>query len=208
MFFNENVDTNIDSQFKGKSSNSSNLKDIFDKYKLFIIIGLAVLVIAVILIILLGGKKYEITLYGNKEMILYKDSNYLDPGYIAHDKKGNDVTSSVVVDSNVDMNQLGEYKVTYTLKNTTTYRYVTVVEKPEASTYIHLIGDAVVYLKVGEKYKEPGYVVIDTLDSNLTDKVVTSNNINSNKAGIYRVIYMVTNSSGVTTSISRKVVIK
>ena len=63
-------------------------------------------------------------------------------------------------------------------------------------------------MNVGDTYNEPGYNATDSIDSNITDKVQVTNNIDTSKIGTYQVVYTVTNSSGITSSKTRKVVVK
>ena len=141
-------------------------------------------------------------------MNIYQGDKYVDPGYVAYDKKRNDVSSSVVVkDDNVDTSTVGEYIVTYSLKNIRKIRKVNVIEKPVEATYLYLKGDTTIRLKLGEKYKEPGWTVTDPYDDNLTDKVKVDSNVDTSKEGTYRVIYSVTNSKGIVTNVTRVIIV-
>ena len=60
----------------------------------------------------------------------------------------------------------------------------------------------------GDKYKEPGYVAIDDIDGNITNKVNISGSVNYNKEGTYKLVYYVVNSTGITTTIERTVNVK
>lgn len=59
---------------------------------------------------------------------------------------------------------------------------------------LNLVGDNIIYLKIGEEYSEPGYEAKDSLDGNITKQVKVTNNINYDIPGTYEVIYSVTNS--------------
>jgi len=194
--------------FKNKFS----LKDIFINFKIpLIVIGCIVLLIIIILLILNLFKKeeinYFITLLGDEYITLYKGDEYIEPGYTGSDNKNNDLTSYVIIDNQVDIHNTGDYEITYTLNDTIKSRYVKIIDKPIGATYIYLRGNTNIYLNIGDEYVEPGYDVIDTVDGNLIDKLKVSNNIDINKAGTYQVIYSVVNSSGVTTSKVRNVIV-
>ena len=76
------------------------------------------------------------------------------------------------------------------------------------ATYIHLYGDLNIFLYVGETYLEKGYEVIDSVDgAGLKNDVKIKSNVDTSKEGIYKVTYTVVNSSGVTTSAERTVVV-
>lgn len=70
----------------------------------------------------------------------------------------------------------------------------TKVESPYPN--LTLIGEAVISLEEGAKYQEPGYKAEDTFDGNITDRVEISQEPNTNKSGVYEIVYSVTNSKG------------
>lgn len=206
MYFNnQKEDTNIDNQFK-QSNKKFNFKN---KLMLFSIIGGILLISLIILIISLinNRTRYSIELYGDETLTIYVGSAYNEQGYIGYDNKNNNMTSYITIDSNLDTSTIGEYQITYKLNNTKKVRTVKVVDKPIGYTTLYLEGELTVYLKVGETYHEPGYSVIDTVDSDLTDKVTVSGQVDTQNIGTYKLIYSVTNSSGVTTSNVRTIIV-
>ena len=79
-----------------------------------------------------------ITLNGSKEVTIIKGSEYQEPGYTAHDSIDGDLTSKVVIDSNLDTNVVGIYTITYRVTNnrnikTETTRTVKVIEDLDIS---------------------------------------------------------------------------
>ena len=205
MYFNENKEnTNIDEEFKSK--NNIDLSKF--KKPLLILGGIVVLFIIILVILSLTKNKttYFISLDGNTEMTIYKGSIYNEPGYEGYDNKGR--TYTVKVDGNVDTSKVGTYTITYSLHNVEKTRTVKVMEVPDNPTVIHLNGSKNITLKLGEKYEEPGYTAIDYIDGDLTKEVKVTGSVNTTKAGIYRLIYSVVNSKGVTTSETRVVTIK
>ena len=211
MYFKGKADTNIDNEFGKKKKFSIKNMKIRD----YLILGVfLIFIVGGILLFAFKGKDiviskeyYFIYLEGDDLVIVYKDSDYIDPGYSARNDKGVDVSDRVVIDDDVNTSVVGDYKVVYTLGDTQVVRYVSVIEKPIGATSIYLSGDLTMYLRIGDEYKEPGYTVIDSIDSNLTDKVVVKNEVDTSKEGIYRITYMVTNSTGVSTQVSRTVIV-
>ena len=205
MYFNTNVNgTNIDKEFNKEE------KFNFDKYKKYIFIGLGcILLILGLIFILIGRKKisYYIDLSGNREITIYEGDAYIEPGYTARDSKGNDLTEKVVVNNMIDISTIGTYEIIYTLNNTEVKRIINVLEKPTGATIMYLKGSTTIYLKVGDTYQEPGYKVIDSVDGNLGDKVTVTGRVDTSKVGTYKLIYSVTNNSGVTTSKKRVIVV-
>ena len=210
MYFKDKINTNIDKEFGKKKKLSIKKIDFnnIDYKKIIIFSGIVLLVIiGIILITKNKHNNYFIDLDGEDLIMIYKDSEYVDPGYSARNNKGVDFTDKVVVSDDVNTSVVGDYKVIYTLGDTKVVRYVSVIEKPIGATSIYLSGEVTMYLRVGDEYKEPGYTVIDSIDSNLTDKVIVKNDVDTNKEGIYRITYMVTNSTGVSTQVSRTVIV-
>ena len=210
MYFKDKINTNIDKEFGKKKKFSIKKIDFnnIDYKKIIIFSGIILLVIiGIILITKNKHNNYFIDLDGEDLIMIYKDSEYVDPGYSARNNKGVDFTDKVVVSDDVNTSVVGDYKVIYTLGDTRVVRYVSVIEKPIGATSIYLSGEVTMYLRVGDEYKEPGYTVIDSIDSNLTDKVIVKNEVDTSKEGIYRITYMVTNSTGVSTQVSRTVIV-
>ena len=203
MYFNEKEETNIDHHFeKEKKLNLKNIKPIY-----WIVAGVILLItiIAIVVISILNrADKYKIELVGDERIVVTIGSTYIEPGYNAYDKKNNDVTSQVKVTSDVDTSKVGEYEVIYTINGVTKVRYVVV---NEGSTYIHLFGDITMYLKIGEKYVEPGYQVYDSVDQNLTEKVKVSGKVDSSKEGTYQITYSIVNSRNQTITEKRTVIV-
>ena len=210
MYFKDKINTNIDKEF-GKKKKFSIKKIDFNNinYKKIIIFSGIILLVIIGIILITKNKhnNYFIDLDGEDLIMIYKDSEYVEPGYSARNDKGVDFTDKVVVQDDVNTSVVGDYKVIYTLGDTKVVRYVSVIEKPIGATSIYLSGEVTMYLRVGDEYEEPGYTVIDSIDSNLTDKVIVKNNVDTSKEGIYRITYMVTNSTGVSTQVSRTVIV-
>lgn len=204
MYFKEKEDTNIDKEFEINKKSGFSLKNIPSKY--FIIGGIIIFAIIaiIVIILLLTGNKNTIELIGEEKIIITKDSDYIEPGYKAYDKKKNDITNQVQITSNVDTSKVGEYEILYSINGITEVRYVTVTE---GDTYIYLKGKVNMYLEKGEKYIEPGYQVFDSVDQNLTEKVKVSGTVNTSKVGTYQIIYSVVNSRNITITEKRTIVV-
>lgn len=208
MYFNEKEDTNIDKEFKREFNFADFIRE---HLKLIIVLFIVLLLLIVIAFIYIKAKNrpnYYITLNGGNEITVYQGVNYTDPGYKAYDSKRNDLSSSVRVTGQVKTDVVGKYIITYTVGKKSVNRVVNVVKKPQIATVIHLTGELTITIGVGTKYVEPGYKAIDAIDGDITSKVEVTNNINESKPGIYRVIYNVKNSEGVTTTVSRTVTVK
>lgn len=70
----------------------------------------------------------EITLVGDETIYLYKNEEYIEPGYTAKDSKENDLTSNVKIENNIDITKSGEYEVKYFINGIEKTRKVIVKE--------------------------------------------------------------------------------
>lgn len=206
MYFKEKEDTNIDKEFSGNKQvnlDFNNLKPI-----LFIVSGLVFLVILAIILINVFNKsaKYTLTIVGEGKITINFGSDYIEPGYSAYDKKGNEVTKNVKITSNIDTTKEGNYEILYSIGNISKVRYV-VVKKTNDQTIIRLTNGKTMYLEIGEKYNEPGYQVYDNIDQNLHNKVIVTGKVDTSKTGVYEITYSVVNSRNITTTVKRTITV-
>ena len=204
MYFNEKEDTNIDKEFNNNSFD-------FNKYKKPIIIGgivlISIILIIVIVAIINNRSVYYLTLNGDKEINYYQGVDYIDPGYIAKDNHGRDLTSSVEITGNVNKDVIGTYNIKYKIGNKTVVRTVNIVEKPINAAYIHLI-DGDISITEGKTYQDPGYQVFSyNPNDDLQSKVVVTGTVDTSKKGIYIVSYSVVTQDGVTITAKRTITV-
>ena len=86
------------------------------------------------------------------------------------------------------------------------YREVNIIDSEPP--VIKLNGQALETIPLNSIYKDSGVIVTDNYDTDIQNKVIITNNINTNKEGAYTIKYEVTDQSGNTTTISRKVIVK
>jgi len=136
------------------------------------------------------------------------NDKYIEPGYNANDNYDGDLTDKVIVKNDVDVSKIGNYKVYYTVKDssnneTTQIRNVSVVDKiaPE----IKFKNNLNMYAIKGKKIDINDYEAIDNYDGNITDKVVIDGKVNFKKTGIYTLTYTVSDSNQNTTTIKRTI---
>ena len=153
-------------------------------------------------------REYFLELFGDNDMVIYQGSEYIEPGYRAYDNKGMDYYNDVQVLGSVDTGIVGEYVITYKYQDFILERKVTVLPKTNQLTFLILNGEKVIYLKKGEEYIEPGFNVIDSVDSNLSDMVEITGSVNTNEPGTYKIVYSVKNASGVVVIEERTVIVE
>lgn len=159
------------------------------------LISLSVLIIGLILFL---TSKYAISLNGEEVVKVEVGKEYKELG-----AKSIIDFKNIKTSGKVNTKKIGTYQINYKYFYSNIKRIVKVVDtiKP----VINLDGNVEINLAIGGTYKEPGYNSSDNYDGDLTKKVVITNNIDTTKAGIYDVIYEVTDSSGNKETIIRKV---
>lgn len=94
------------------------------------------------------------------------------------------------------------YKVSDSSGNTTRKEFDVNIMDNKGPTII-LNEENIIYLAVGSKYKEPGYVAIDDCDGNVTENVKVTGNVDTSKKGTYELTYSVTDEYGNETKVNR-----
>ncbi len=176
----------------------------------YIIIGAAILIIIIFIFIVKAQvtKKttYNIELKGDREITIYVGTEFIDPGYTTYDNYGRDNTGKTRVISTIDTNKIGTYEIAYIIGTTIETRKINVIKEKESKTIIHLRGKSIEYYEQGVEYQEEGYIAMDSIDGDITDKVVVSGNIDSNTIGPQKIVYSVQNSKGIFTSVTRTII--
>lgn len=138
----------------------------------------------------------NITMIGDKNIVLNYGDKYSESGYRAKMFNKN-ITNDIKVTDNIK-DDIGKYKVIYSYKflfyKIKRVRNVEVkdIEKPK----LELTGGNVYETTVNEEYNDPGYSAIDNKDGDITDQVVVSGSVDDKVLGDYPVTYEVTDSSG------------
>lgn len=121
-------------------------------------------------------------------------------GVTAYDKEDGDLTNSVKIEeSNVDINKVGVYTLTYSVTDsdgnkTTKTITVTIVEKEVEDDVVKVFIDAVdKVLIVGDSFNELEGVVVKDSEGGIIDSVITvvENTVDTTKEGNYTVVYKV-----------------
>lgn len=93
-------------------------------------------------IIIQDTKKPELKINSDKNITLYVDDRFDLPSYSAIDNVDGDITSNVLVNSNLNLNQEGVYEINYeaedSSKNKTTDKIVINVIKKQKNAYIDI----------------------------------------------------------------------
>lgn len=150
LLFNKanNFDEDDDTSKNGKIKFNS--KKLGNKIPLIVGIVSVVLILVGIVMYNIYNVQYYLELNGEDNITIYLNHEYSEFGFNAYDSKGNDLTRDVIVDSNLNINKIGNYQISYTIGNITKVRYVNVIEG--GKTELKLKGESVVYLLAGTNY--------------------------------------------------------
>ena len=140
--------------------------------------------------------------------------NVMD-GVSASDHEDGDITGSVEVESSdVDVNKVGSYQVTYKVTDSqgaSSTNTITVIvnPKPETLNEVPTISASDKTLTVGDAFDaKKDVTATDTEDGDLTDKIeVVKNNVDTSQSGVYEVTYKVTDSNGALVAKTIKVTV-
>lgn len=141
----------------------------------------------------------KIELLGDSEIMLEINEKFVDPGVKAT-LNNKDVTDKVETKGEVNTKKAGEYELVYSIKNEknkkqrSVSRKVTVLDN--VAPAITLKGSAEYFVGLDSEYKDPGYISIDNVDGDITDKVKVDSDVNTKELGSYEVKYTIEDSSG------------
>ncbi|MBQ1373360.1 DUF5011 domain-containing protein [Candidatus Saccharibacteria bacterium] len=184
------------------------------KHKILgIILGLLVTIVAfetsaiVIISILKNNLVFE--LQGQENIVLELEEPYEEPGYTAY-TTNTDLSERVQVDNTVDVSIIGEYDIIYTLiflnQTHQLHRHVEVIDTTPPT--IALNGDNEVRLYMDDEYTEAGAAAHDNYDGDITDYIKIDSTLDTSNEGEYEIVYAITDSSGNSASITRRVIVE
>ena len=150
---------------------------------------------------LVDNEKPIITLTGNENVTICPQAQYQEEGYKAIDNYDGDITNKVKITKKDNL-------ITYSVKDTSnneTKITRTITSEDKILPTITLKGSTNQTIYLGNTWKEPGYTAYDNCDNDITNNVVSSGVVNSNKLGSYKITYTVKDLSGNQTTITRTV---
>ena len=150
---------------------------------------------------LVDKEKPVITLTGNENVTVCPNAEYQEEGYKAIDNYDGDITDKVKITKE-------ENQITYSVKDTSgniTKITRTITKEDKTLPEITLKGNSTETIYLGNTWKEPGYTASDNCDNDITNSVVPSGTVNSNKLGTYKITYTVKDLSGNQTIATRTV---
>ena len=138
---------------------------------------------------------------------------YVDAGATAEDSVDGDMSSRIVVNNPVDVNEAGTYQITYDVKdlqgNSAPQVFRTVIIEDNVAPVITVKGDAAITLEAGDEFVDPGVSVSDNMDIAVGSRLFKDGNVNASVPGTYKVKYMVQDKAGNNaTAVTRTVTVE
>ncbi len=155
-----------------------------------------------------------ITLLGNATERMEVNSTYTDAGAKAFDISEGDITSSIVMTSDLDPNTTGVYTIEYnvtdqSLNKAIPVRRTVIVEKdltPPVLTLNPGSSGCIEADRTNIPYVDPGATAYNTNpNQNLTSSIVVTGNVDTRKVGTYTLTYSVKDAAGNSASKTRTV---
>ncbi|MCP4252828.1 MAG: DUF5011 domain-containing protein, partial [Candidatus Scalindua sp.] len=142
-----------------------------------------------------------ITLLGTSPVNIELGTPYVDAGASASDDIDGDLTASIATVSNVNVNVVGSYSVTYNVSDAAGNAAIqvtrTVNVNPDVTLpVITLLGTSPVNIELGTPYVDAGASASDNIDGDLTASIATVSNVDVNTIGSYSVTYNVSDAAG------------
>jgi hypothetical protein len=154
-----------------------------------------------------------ITLLGEATVTVEAGSSYTDAGATAEDNLDGDITSLLEIVTTVDIGSPGEYTVTYNVVDSagnaadSVARIVRVVDT--TPPVITLLSEPEVTIDQGSKYVDAGATAKDSLDGDLTAKIVVSGSVDIWQKGTYVIHFNVSDAAGnAAETVSRTVTVQ
>ena len=144
-----------------------------------------------------------ITLYGNNPTYVCPNKGYTEEGYTAFDNYDGDITDKV--DAIIDKDNI-LYRVFDSSFNRAEVKR-DIIHEDKINPSIELKGKKTIYIYEGNSYVEEGYTAFDNCDGDITDKVVSTGNVDTNTIGTYKITYEVKDSSGNSFNTDREVIV-
>ena len=149
----------------------------------------------------------EISLNGSKNIKLDIGEDYIEYGATAI-LNDSDISSRINIDlSKVNFNGIGMYEITYSIKvndiEKKVIRQITITDS--VAPLIVLNGNSTIEIVQNGKYTEYNATALDHYDGDITANIEINGEVDTSKIGTYILEYIIEDSSGNRSSITRKI---
>lgn len=141
----------------------------------------------------------DITLVGSRVVKIQANQNYIDLGATSNDSVDGDLTSSIVVSSNVDTSVLGSYTVTYSVTNSRgriSTKSRTVIVEYTQIPIISLVGSSSISINYSDIYTDLGATGVSSYYGNISNRIIVDNPVNTSVVSSYLIRYNLIDQSG------------
>lgn len=150
-----------------------------------------------------------ITLNGHNPTRLLVGESYIDAGAVITDDRDSNI--NVSVENSVNVNEAGEYEVSYTATDSVSniskkVRTVIVFAEDTEAPSIELLGGNPMYITKGDDYIEDGAVATDNVDDSV--EVLITGSVDADREGDYILTYTATDRFGNSANKIRKVTVE
>ena len=151
-------------------------------------------------------KDYKLVLIGDGNITVNVFDDFTEPGievYINDNLQENSIEFVTIESKNLDTDVIGKYEIIYLLDENNEInvkRNINVVDtiNPEIK-----LKEYTEFLFVGDKFIEPGYSANDNYDGDITDLVTIDGEVDTSKAGKYKISYSVADISNNSIEVDR-----
>ena len=157
-----------------------------------------------------------ITLVGDNPQSIELGTAYSELGATATDNIDGNITSSIVIDaSNVDVNTVGDYTVTYNVadaatNNATQVTRTVTITADVIAPVITLVGDNSITIEAGFTYIDLGATASDNIDGDITNSIIVAGDtVDSEIVDTYIITYNVSDIAGnVAEEVTRIIIVE
>ena len=146
----------------------------------------------------------DIILISDPEHLTEAGEAYQEEGYLAYDQFDGDITVQVI------RREGSDGYVYYTVTDSSGNRAEVKREiryHDTAAPSIQLNGSSEMNLRVGDSFEDPGAQASDNAEGDISGKILVSGSVDTEKEGVYTLIYTVSDRAGNTAEIKRTVTV-
>lgn len=150
----------------------------------------------------------ELSLLGDAAVTLPVGAEYREAGFTAEDHCSGVLTESVEISGSLDASKPGTYILTYTVADSsgnTSSAQRTVIYQDVTAPDITLVDGTELEIEYGDAFEDPGAFAVDDCCADVTDRIVREGTVDTEKPGVYTLVYTVSDDAGNAATAQRRV---
>lgn len=152
----------------------------------------------------------QIILTGPSDVVIECGEFFIDPGAVAFDSLGNDISNEIIVTDNVNYSSPGtytiEYQVTETENHPALYAVRNITIQDTKPPILILIGPPQITIPCGSTWTDPGYIAFDQCSLNNIEVNVTGS-VNTLSTGTYVITYTAYDENELSSTLTRSIIV-